>query len=119
MLAVPCLKTGAGLDTHPAFLRSMRWLRRAGIALLSEPERSPPKKQVPPQRIPDTLHTLIEHSPPLHNEKEALASAGAAQVYSPCSVSSSMISTHGRGTSRSLSKRAYVARTTPRALRLT
>src|SRR5258708_10791910 len=30
IIAVPCFLTGGGLDTHPAFLRSLRMLRRYG-----------------------------------------------------------------------------------------
>ncbi|GER85831.1 hypothetical protein KTAU_44650 [Thermogemmatispora aurantia] len=59
IVAVPCFKTGGGLDTNPAFPRSLRLLRRAGVCLIYEPERYPPKNQVPPEVILETLEQLI------------------------------------------------------------
>src|SRR5579875_1718867 len=59
IVAVPCFKTGGGLDTHPAFRRSVRLLRRYGVAVLYEPERYPPKNQIPPEVILEALHRLI------------------------------------------------------------
>ena len=59
IIAVPCFKTGGGLDTNPAFLRSMRWLRRYGVHVIYEPEIYPPKNRVPPHVILETLHQTI------------------------------------------------------------
>ncbi|GHO59227.1 flavoprotein [Ktedonobacter robiniae] len=58
ILAVPCFKTGGGLDTNPAFRRSIRLLRRAGVQVLYEPDIYPPKNQIPPSVLLQTLHTL-------------------------------------------------------------
>lgn len=60
VVAVPCFRTGSGLDTHPALPRNLRLLRRYGIHVLYEPETYPPKNQVPPSVILDELHRLIE-----------------------------------------------------------
>jgi hypothetical protein len=61
-VAVPCFKTGGGLDTNPAFARSIRLLRRWGIQVLYEPQTYPPKNQVPPDVILDTLHRLMRNT---------------------------------------------------------
>ncbi len=58
IVAVPCFKTGGGLDTNPAFARSMRWLRRYGVHVIYEPATYPPKNQVPPAVILEALHVL-------------------------------------------------------------
>lgn len=58
IVAVPCFKTGGGLDTNPAFRRSLRLLRRAGINILYEPETYPPKNQVPPEMVLAALHEM-------------------------------------------------------------
>ena len=59
IVAVPCFRTGCGLDTHPAFLRSMDMLRGYGVNVIYEPETYPPINQVPPQVILDTLEKLL------------------------------------------------------------
>ena len=59
IVAVPCFRTGGGLDTHPAFLRSIKMLKRYGIHVLYQPERYPPKNQIPAHVILDELHALI------------------------------------------------------------
>lgn len=59
IVAVPCFMTGGGLDTNPAFLRSIRMLRRYGIHVLYRPETYPPRNQVPPAVILEELHSLI------------------------------------------------------------
>jgi phosphopantothenoylcysteine synthetase/decarboxylase len=63
IVAVPCFKTGGGLDTNPAFTRSIRLLRRAGVHILYEPQTYPPKNQVPPEVILEELHGLIGDTP--------------------------------------------------------
>jgi phosphopantothenoylcysteine synthetase/decarboxylase len=60
IVAVPCFKTGGGLDTNPAFLRSLRMLRRYGVRVIYEPQRYPPKNQVPPEVILEELHRLLQ-----------------------------------------------------------
>ena len=59
IVAVPCFKTGGGLDTNPAFLRSIRMLRRYGVRVIYEPEHYPPKNQVPADIILNELHQLM------------------------------------------------------------
>ncbi len=59
VVAVPCFKTGGGLDTNPAFLRSIRMLKRYGVRVIYEPERYPPKNQVPADVILNELHQLM------------------------------------------------------------
>jgi phosphopantothenoylcysteine synthetase/decarboxylase len=64
IVAVPCFKTGGGLDTNPAFKRSMRMLRRYGVCVLYEPETYPPKNQVPADIILNVLHDVIQQKEP-------------------------------------------------------
>jgi phosphopantothenoylcysteine synthetase/decarboxylase len=59
IVAVPCFKTGGGLDTNPAFLRSIRMLRRYGVKVIYEPAKYPPKNQVPPNVILEALDELM------------------------------------------------------------
>jgi hypothetical protein len=61
IVAVPCFRTGSGLDTHPALPRSLRLLRRYGISVLYDPEQYPPKNQVPAEVVLATLHDLLAH----------------------------------------------------------
>jgi len=60
IVAVPCFKTGGGLDTNPAFLRSLRLLRRAGVRVIYEPERYPPKNWVPAEVTLTALEELLQ-----------------------------------------------------------
>lgn len=60
IVAVPCFKTGGGLDTNPAFKRSVRMLRRYGVCVLYEPETYPPKNQVPASIILKVLYDVIQ-----------------------------------------------------------
>ena len=63
IVAVPCFRTGGGLDGHPAFFRSLQMLREYGVRVLYEPEKYPPKNQVPPQVILEVLdETIREHA---------------------------------------------------------
>jgi len=57
LVAVPV--TGEGLSSHPALARSVRMLRRYGVRVMYEPERYPPKNQVPAEVILDELHQLL------------------------------------------------------------
>ncbi|HLZ62139.1 MAG TPA: flavoprotein [Ktedonosporobacter sp.] len=59
IVAVPCFKTGGGLDTNPAFLRSIKMLRRYGVHVIYEPQIYPPKNQVPPPVMLETLERVI------------------------------------------------------------
>ena len=59
IVAIPCFMTGGGLDTNPAFRRSVRLLRRAGVCVIYEPETYPPKNWVPPAVALDALEALI------------------------------------------------------------
>lgn len=59
IVAVPCFRSGSGLDTHPALPRNLRLLRRYGVHVIYEPEQYPPKNQVPPEVILAALHELI------------------------------------------------------------
>ncbi len=59
IVAVPCFKTGGGLDTNPAFLRSLRLLRKAGVRIIYEPERYPPKNWVPAEVTLNVLEELM------------------------------------------------------------
>lgn len=60
IVAVPCFKTGGGLDTNPAFPRSVRFLRRAGVHIIYEPDRYPPKNWVPPEVILSVLDDVMK-----------------------------------------------------------
>jgi Flavoprotein len=59
IVTVPCFRTGGGLDGHPAFFRSLQMLRDYGVCVLYEPEKYPPKNQVPPGVILEVLHETI------------------------------------------------------------
>lgn len=63
IVTVPCFRTGGGLDGHPAFFRSLQMLREYGVRVLYEPEKYPPKNQVPPDKILAVLdETLRRYS---------------------------------------------------------
>ena len=63
IVAVPCFRTGGGLDGHPAFFRSLQMLRDYGVRVLYEPEKYPPKNQVPPAVILAFLdETIRKHA---------------------------------------------------------
>lgn len=60
VLAVPCVTTGSGLDSHPAFLRSLALLRDYGVRVLYDPEQYPPRNEVPPDAILEVLERLYQ-----------------------------------------------------------
>jgi phosphopantothenoylcysteine synthetase/decarboxylase len=60
ILAVPVVRKGK-LAEHPAFPRSLRLLRRYGVRVFYEPEKYPPRNEVPSEIILDALHKMIEH----------------------------------------------------------
>jgi flavoprotein len=59
VLAIPCVLTGSGLDTHPAFSKSREFLRGCGVHVMYEPEKYPPKNEVPWDIILDELHEMM------------------------------------------------------------
>jgi len=63
IVTVPCFRTGGGLDGHPAFFRSLQMLRDYGVRVLYEPDKYPPKNQVPPKVILEVLdETIRKHA---------------------------------------------------------
>jgi phosphopantothenoylcysteine synthetase/decarboxylase len=60
ILAVPVVRKGK-LAEHPAFPRSLRLLRRYGVHIFYEPEKYPPRNEVPGEIIFDELHKIIQH----------------------------------------------------------
>lgn len=64
IVAVPGVTTGSGLDNHPAFLKSIQFLRECGVRILHKPETYPPKNEVPGEVILDTLHDLVRKRTP-------------------------------------------------------
>jgi hypothetical protein len=59
VLAIPCVLTGSGLDTHPAFSKSIAFLRGYGVHVIYEPEKYPPKNEVPWKIILDELYAMM------------------------------------------------------------
>jgi phosphopantothenoylcysteine synthetase/decarboxylase len=59
IVAIPCVLTASGLDTHPAFPRSIEQLRAWGVQVIYEPATYPPKNEVPWKVILEALHRLI------------------------------------------------------------
>ena len=60
IVAIPCVLTASGLDSHPAFPRSIAQLREYGVHVIYEPEKYPPKNEVPWEVILETLHQITE-----------------------------------------------------------
>ncbi len=60
IIAVPCFRTGGGLDGHPAFFRSLDLLRSYGVHVIYEPEKYPPKNRVPANVILKRLHDIMK-----------------------------------------------------------
>jgi phosphopantothenoylcysteine synthetase/decarboxylase len=58
IVAVPCVLTNSGLDTHPAFPRSITQLKEYGVHVIYEPDKYPPKNEVPWEVILDILHHI-------------------------------------------------------------
>lgn len=58
VLAIPVVTTNSGLDTHPAFARSIALLREYGVSVLYDPERYPPRNEVPAEIILQTITQL-------------------------------------------------------------
>lgn len=70
IVTVPCFRTGGGLDGHPAFFRSLQMLREYGVRVLYEPEKYPPKNQVPPDVILEVLDETVRNRGPRRNTAE-------------------------------------------------
>ncbi len=70
ILAVPCVTTGSGLDSHPAFARNLSLLREYGVRVLYHPEMYPPRNEIPPDILMDTLHTIYEEKDASSNREE-------------------------------------------------
>src|SRR5215471_11047778 len=60
VLAIPCMLTGSGLDTHPAFSKSIAFLRGCGVEVIYETEKYPPKNEVPWEIMLDELHDMMQ-----------------------------------------------------------
>jgi phosphopantothenoylcysteine synthetase/decarboxylase len=58
IVAVPCILTNSGLDAHPAFPRSIAQLREYGVHVIYEPDKYPPKNEVPWKVILETPHQM-------------------------------------------------------------
>lgn len=58
IVAIPCVLTASGLDTHPAFARSIAQLREYGVQVLYEPDKYPPKNEVPWEIILEALDRI-------------------------------------------------------------
>src|SRR5579875_2137450 len=64
IIAVPCFRTGGGLDGHPAFFKSLNALREWGVHVIYEPDKYPPKNRVPADILLDHLNQImngVEH----------------------------------------------------------
>lgn len=59
IVAIPCVLTDSGLDTYPAFSRSITQLREYGVHIIYEPDKYPPKNEVPWEIILEELHWII------------------------------------------------------------
>lgn len=58
VIAIPCVLTDSGLDTYPAFSRSIAQLREYGVHVIYEPDKYPPKNEVPWGIILEELHRI-------------------------------------------------------------
>jgi hypothetical protein len=63
ILAVPCVLTNSGLDSHPAFAHSIAQLREYEVPIIYDPDTYPPKHEVPWEIILETLHQLLNAKP--------------------------------------------------------
>lgn len=70
IVAVPCFRTGGGLDGHPAFFRSLHMLKDYGVRVLYEPENYPPKNQVPADVILEVLEETMRGRRESRNKAE-------------------------------------------------
>ena len=59
ILAIPLVRQGGGLDTHPAFARSLRLLKKYGVHVFYEPDIYPPRHEVSDEGILRELHRIL------------------------------------------------------------
>ncbi len=59
IIAVPCFRTGGGLDGHPIFFKSLDFLQACGVRIIYEPEKYPPKNRVPGNVILEELNIMM------------------------------------------------------------
>lgn len=59
ILAIPLVRRGGGLDTHPAFARSLRLLTRYGVHVFYEPDLYSPRNEVSDEGILRELHQIL------------------------------------------------------------
>jgi phosphopantothenoylcysteine synthetase/decarboxylase len=59
IFAVPIVRRGGGLDTHPAFIRSIRMLKRYGVRVFYEPDTYPPRNELPDTTILSALDQML------------------------------------------------------------
>jgi phosphopantothenoylcysteine synthetase/decarboxylase len=59
-VAIPCVLTNSGLDTHPAFSRSIAQLREYGVHIIYEPDTYPPKNEVPWEIILEMVQRITD-----------------------------------------------------------
>jgi phosphopantothenoylcysteine synthetase/decarboxylase len=70
IVAVPCIGTGSGLDTHPAFLEHLAKLKAWGVRILYQPEKYPPRNAIPAPIVLEELDRLLlerQTQPPAQN----------------------------------------------------
>ena len=71
IVAVPCIGTGSGLDTHPAFQENLAKLRTWGVRVLYQPEKYPPRNAIPAPVVLEELdHLLLERAKNASAESE-------------------------------------------------
>jgi len=59
IVAVPCIGTGSGLDTHPAFLEHLAKLKAWGVRILYQPDTYPPRNAIPAPVVLEELDRLL------------------------------------------------------------
>jgi hypothetical protein len=60
IVAVPCFRTGGGLDGHPIFFKNLELLKACGVRIIYEPETYPPKNRVAGNVILHELDDLMK-----------------------------------------------------------
>jgi Flavoprotein len=59
IIAIPCFRTGGGLDGHPIFFKNLEFLQACGVRVIYEPENYPPKNRVPGNVILEELNAIL------------------------------------------------------------
>ena len=70
IITIPCVPT-EGLIRHPAFTKSITFLKDCGVFVLYEPQKYPPMNNVPWEVVLDTLHEKTARYP-LQEQKEEM-----------------------------------------------